>query len=169
MKIYNYDNTTGDFISTGEADESPLEPGKYIVPAYATTIKPPVFDAVKQRCIFNKVEWVIESRPEPEPVPEQEPTNYKDSNELSLWQACTDYEQRYISGSAIGTLSIGVIQGLPKSVEIKAWISNLWMNHYYPRKATITGDAPLSKEDLDFTLVGPMPYSVPELVEEVGV
>lgn len=168
MEIYSYHPITKDFLSAGSADESPLEPGIYLVPANATTIAPPQYDAHTQTCRYSTNKWVVADIPADVPV-EPVVTDYLAQNEAALWRAATAYEQTYISGSALGTLTIGVLQGKPKSLEIKAWISNLWMNHYYPRKTMITGDAPITADQLDFTLVGPMPYSVPELVEEVGV
>ena len=39
MKIYNYDDN-GIFINEGIADESPLEPGVFLIPAGSTTVKP---------------------------------------------------------------------------------------------------------------------------------
>jgi len=36
MLIFNYDEN-GDFVGTSQADESPLEPGVYLIPARATT------------------------------------------------------------------------------------------------------------------------------------
>ena len=39
MKIYNYDDN-GIFINEGIADESPLEPGVFLIPAGSTAVKP---------------------------------------------------------------------------------------------------------------------------------
>lgn len=41
MLVYNYDKRTGLYIGSSEADPSPLEPGKYLIPAQATKKVPP--------------------------------------------------------------------------------------------------------------------------------
>ena len=43
MKVYNFDPNTGYYLGSEDADESPLEPGKYCLPANATFIEPPLF------------------------------------------------------------------------------------------------------------------------------
>jgi len=77
-----------------------------------------------------------------------------------LWQAAHDYEYAEISGSAIGMLALGVGQAKPKCLAVQAWITSIWAL-YYARKAS--GSA-----EIDFTGCGPMPYTVPELMEEMG-
>lgn len=84
-----------------------------------------------------------------------------------LWQSAHNYENKYISGSAIGMLTIGVLQNFPKSVAVKNWINSIWAL-YYQRKATMN-HYPISESDLDFSSCGPCPYSVPELIAEVNV
>lgn len=56
MKIHNYDNKSGEYLSTDVADESPLEPGIYIIPASATEIEPPESKEGFAR-IFNMGMW----------------------------------------------------------------------------------------------------------------
>jgi hypothetical protein len=89
-----------------------------------------------------------------------------ESNKAALWQAAHDYEYASINGVAIGMLTLGVIQGLPKSLAVKAWTQALW-NLYYERKALIV--VVLDADLLDFSIVGNMPYSIPELMAELGV
>jgi hypothetical protein len=58
MQIFNYDPTTSALIGAGIADESPLEPGEFIVPAYATAIAPPDVPAGKYAA-FDGEAWQL--------------------------------------------------------------------------------------------------------------
>ena len=58
MKIYNYNPVTGEYISEGLADGSPLEPGIYLVPAYATEIQPPETGDNEVACFENE-SWIV--------------------------------------------------------------------------------------------------------------
>ena len=82
-----------------------------------------------------------------------------------LWAAADTYTSGYISGVAIGLLTIGVMQGKPKALAVSAWSSAVW-DDYYTRKTLVTAS---SVETLDFSSHGPMPYSVPELRGELGL
>ncbi len=83
----------------------------------------------------------------------------------ALWASADAYTSRYISGVAIGLLTIGVLQAKPKAQAVSAWSSAVW-DDYYARKALVTVS---SVENLDFSNHGPMPYSVPELRAEMGM
>lgn len=88
-----------------------------------------------------------------------------DAKYNALWSAADKYVAGYISGVAIGLLTVGVLQAKPKAQAITAWSSAVWAE-YYVRKALVTLT---SNDDLDFYALGPMPHSVPELQAEVGL
>lgn len=60
MKIYNYSSITGEFLGESEADESPLEPGVFLIPNYATTNQPPITKLNEIACFVSGI-WVIRS------------------------------------------------------------------------------------------------------------
>ena len=43
MKVYNYDPFTRYYMGSEDADENPMRPGDYILPANATFVQPPKF------------------------------------------------------------------------------------------------------------------------------
>jgi hypothetical protein len=53
MKIYNYHPITKEYIGESIADESPLEEGVFLIPAYSTYIQVPEFQAGKVT-MFNE-------------------------------------------------------------------------------------------------------------------
>lgn len=66
MLVHHYDQKTGIYISSSDADESPLEPGVFMVPAFATDAALP-----DEREGYNRVfdreteEWSLELIPVP--------------------------------------------------------------------------------------------------------
>jgi hypothetical protein len=70
--VYLYNENTGGYIGTELADESPLEPNVYLLPANATQIEPPPVEYGKWRR-WNGVEWVFENLEET-PITTAEPT-----------------------------------------------------------------------------------------------
>ena len=66
MNIYHYISDTGIFHSEGVADESPLEPGVFLIPAHATTVAPPEL-AESEVAVFRNGAWSVEVLPPPEP------------------------------------------------------------------------------------------------------
>jgi hypothetical protein len=59
MKVYNY---TDDkiFYGESEAQPSPAEPGKFLIPRNATTIEPPSLE-VNQQAYWNGSTWEIQN------------------------------------------------------------------------------------------------------------
>jgi hypothetical protein len=60
MLINNFNPISGEFISTSEADPSPLEPGKYLFPSFSTDVAVPAVGA-HQVAVFNGNSWDIKA------------------------------------------------------------------------------------------------------------
>lgn len=77
MLAYTYNPITGEFVGTSSVDESPLEPGVMLMPAYSTTIAPPECDPESQILYFdfNKNQWSIqdvEAEPDVERITQEQ-------------------------------------------------------------------------------------------------
>lgn len=74
MNIYHYHPETGEFTGVGMADESPLEPGVWIVPGHATMAEPPVPVAGQvRRFVSGSWEYSAATVEDPPLDPEYEP------------------------------------------------------------------------------------------------
>lgn len=71
MRIYHHDQA-GFYLGASDADPSPLEPGKFLVPARAVTTPPP--DDLPEDHVprWNGAEWKAVRRPLP-PEAEDDP------------------------------------------------------------------------------------------------
>ena len=58
-----YQTTNGKYIGETEAQESPLEPGKFLIPAGAVETTPPAFDSQNQYAEWTGSEWQIKDIP----------------------------------------------------------------------------------------------------------
>lgn len=58
MQIYHYHQASQEFLSASQADESPLEPGVFLIPANATAVQPPAHNQ-GQASVFNGSSWSI--------------------------------------------------------------------------------------------------------------
>lgn len=100
-----------------------------------------------------------------EPIPQWAKDKLLAKNVDTLWRAADAYQSAQICGAAIGLLTIAVLQQKPKAIAVQAWITSIW-DDYYRRKALLTYDA---VPDVDFSMFGTMPHSIPELREELGM
>jgi len=94
-------------IKTGASvprQESPLEPGVFLLPANSTEIAPPVFDTSTHTCFFDGADWVITEISTPEPIPSMDQlrqqrnqllaqTDWRFRSDLTPSQAWIDYCQ----------------------------------------------------------------------------
>jgi hypothetical protein len=83
MIVYQAHPVSGDYIGEVVCDESPLEPGVYLVPAHCTEIKPPEFNSETHVCKFvGKIEegsWQV--FPIEESINTSEPLNFQPTKE----------------------------------------------------------------------------------------
>ncbi len=69
MEIFHYHPDTGICLGQGKADESPLEPGVWLIPAHATEQKPPQLGKGEQ-AVWTGDGWDVQPIPDPEPEPQ---------------------------------------------------------------------------------------------------
>ena len=68
MIAHHYHPDSGLYLGTSEADESPLEPGVFILPAFATFKNPPDFEEGKI-CVWNGEHWELRDAPTGQETP----------------------------------------------------------------------------------------------------
>jgi hypothetical protein len=67
---YSFHPSTGVFLGVDFAQESPLEPGVFLLPAGATFVEPPQVSE-NQQAVWLGDSWEVQDTPpEPEPTPE---------------------------------------------------------------------------------------------------
>ena len=71
MKIVSQLDADGYFVGLTAADESPLEPGVFLIPGGAVDVEPPVVPDGHRARWSNG--WAFEAIPQPEPEPEPPP------------------------------------------------------------------------------------------------
>jgi hypothetical protein len=98
MKIYNYDKD-GIYVGESLADQSPLEPGVFLIPALATEIAAPKATKGKM-VVFNNNDWELQDLPV-EPIIDNSEFEAKQSARLAILEklGLTADEARLILGS----------------------------------------------------------------------
>lgn len=72
MKIFHFNELTGELIGEGIADADPLDEGNWLIPAHATNVKPPdVVEGSTRHFIAGG--WEYKEIPPPPPEPVQPP------------------------------------------------------------------------------------------------
>lgn len=83
MKIYHYHPDTLAYLGESQADESPLEPGVFLIPAHATDTAPPAEVDGKTRH-FELGAWVQRDVIAPPLPPEPTPEEIKEAKRIQI-------------------------------------------------------------------------------------
>lgn len=102
--VHNYHPDTAAYVSSGLADESPLEPGVFLVPAHATTIEPPA-TGTHEAAIFVNGGWRI--------VPDFRGTSY--------WLDGVRHEIEQLGETVPAGASLEKPQASPEQTRASAW------------------------------------------------
>lgn len=110
MLVYNYHPITLEYTGCSEADPDPLEKGRWLIPAFATTVAPPDTIDTKYR-VFENEAWhyrdiPIAPVPEPISVPqvvEETPEQQRKKEILSLLDVLDLQSIRPLRAIANGT------------------------------------------------------------------
>ncbi|NLR73596.1 hypothetical protein [Leeia aquatica] len=102
--IYQFDPTTGAFITESFADASPLEPGVFLIPSFATEVPPP-----SKHHVWRNGAWVIVPVQTPDPA-------------VVLTAAKADANGRI---NAFAKSKRALIAGTPDDAEIAGWSNKL--------------------------------------------
>lgn len=71
MEIYNYHPESKIYLGSSLADMSPLEPGQFLIPAFATKLKP-LPEKIGFNVVFNNEQWEYQEPAKPyQPTPEE--------------------------------------------------------------------------------------------------
>lgn len=109
--IYNYSAKTGEFLSSADARESPLEPGIFLMPANATDIEPPSPDA-NEIAVFAEGAWSL----------------LPDFRDVALWDTATGtktvIESPGIAPADVGLTSVAKPDS-PATWSGKAWVPDV--------------------------------------------
>ncbi|KLN54741.1 hypothetical protein [Variovorax paradoxus] len=139
---FRFDQRTRAFIGPHDAEPSPLEPGKFLISAFATEIAPPVFTA-GQMAYFRDDAWVVEDLPAPLPepgaAPAPEPVEPTFEDRLKALQDVVQLQldavaRVYGYDSIASAVSYAEEPAVPKfqleGQALRAWRSRVWAACY---------------------------------------
>jgi hypothetical protein len=133
--IYHYDSD-GVFLGVSEADESPLEPGVYLIPSFATEIEPPEFGE-GFRAVFANGEWKVEPIPvPPEPEPTPEPTEDELKNRCKAEARSRLIETDYTELPSVRAILVNGAEFDAYRTAVRALVINPVTNPTFPERVS---------------------------------
>lgn len=83
MQVFHFHPETGEYCGSSSADESPMEPGKFLIPAHATEqVPPPNVDGQLVRFVSGS--WGYSPITDPETPPTEEPVEPEPIDPITL-------------------------------------------------------------------------------------
>jgi len=140
MKVYSYNPATGEYLGETTADESPLEPGKFLMPAH-TTETPPCLLTEHTVAVWDGSEWskvedhrgekgyIGSSQEETEikeigPLPDEwsdtpPPPTFEEELEQKLQELSGKYRSYLLSGSIMTSIGFNMQVGNEHSASLE--------------------------------------------------
>lgn len=123
IKTWCFDLITGEYTGIYNAPKDPKNPGRYQIPAFATTVEPPT-PGENQKVIWNGTAWQVEDIPQPEPEPEPEPTE-EELRQQEIWQLEGLLNERYSAHSKLLATGADQTEIAECKAEIQAILAEL--------------------------------------------
>lgn len=169
MKTYNFDRQSGTFLGESDAEPSPMEPGMFLTPAFATAIPPPTAPAGSV-AVFNRAKnrWSVEVVAAPVAAPAPPAATFEEK--VLAWRTVvTAYANMVARACAFDSIDEAVTYAEEPAVPkfqmqgqaLRAWRSRLWQA-FDTLVAEIKGNVAEEPFD-DVALLAPLPlFAMPD-------
>lgn len=159
--VYQLDNN-GYYLGETVAQESPLEPGVYLIPAGATEEIPPAYDSTTQVLKMVSGSWTIENKPIPPTPPDPTPEEIRQNLTIAV-SAHMNATAKTLGYSSIHTaVTYADEPAVPKfqaeGQALRAWRSLVWAQCYAILDEVNAGTRPIPTES---ELIALLPIFVP--------
>lgn len=159
MDIWNY-NSDGILIGKGVADADPKSNGgSFLIPAFATPLQPPTFDAQTHLARWEDGAWKIEAipaAPEPDPpTPEMVQAAMTSVVQLHMDTVARSWGYDSIASAVTYADEPAVEQFQLEGRSLRAWRSLVWADCYEKLGAVTRQERPIpTAEELIYELPG---------------
>ena len=125
MKIYNYNALTRLLISEEEAVESPLEPGVFLIPAFATDLPPPAKVPEGKEAFFDGNGWALRDIPPP-----QQPESSNPLTDDELVALCKSQAKQYLIDTDWSQTNdvLALLKNIKDFTDYRATVRDLFFN-----------------------------------------